>query len=258
MGKKNEKAAAQRKQRKAMKKRSKDKQRQKTSRIGAMSENAVQHQMLSEFGNVQNFVRNVLHLSTMLQADEDLKALRFVPEQVYAQFDLAVDREQLADLYAQADDLPAYDEQYEEYWHDKRRDVLPDLVTDEFVEQCEKVFKKLLITKKGFKKDYRGVMAGNLLVQSHTVALSRTEAPLEDNNLWELILLASLKENPRELPEPVPEAEESVSAAEATPSEPEPAPEAEEGVSVEEATPSEPEPVPASESESEDAVEEEK
>nr|HPM78104.1 hypothetical protein [bacterium] len=143
MGKKNEKAAAQRKQRKAMKKRSKDNQRRKGGHIGAVSENAVQHQMLSEFGNVQNFVKNVLHLSTMLQADEDLKTLRFAPDDVYAQFDLTTDRDQLADLYAQADDLPAYDEKYEEYWHDKRRDALPALVTDEFVDRCEKMFKKL-------------------------------------------------------------------------------------------------------------------
>ncbi len=209
MGKKNDKAAAQRKQRKAMKKRSKDNQRHKAGHIGAVSENAVQHQMLSEFGNVQNFVKNVLHLSVMLQADEDLKTLRFAPDDVYAHFDPAADRDQLADLYAQADDLPAYDETYEEFWHDKRRDALPALVTDEFVDKCEKVFKKLLVTKKGFKKDYRGAMAGSLLVQSHTAAISRTEAPLEDNNLWELILLASLKENPRELPEPAPAAEES-------------------------------------------------
>jgi len=212
MGKKNEKAAAQRKQRKAMKKRSKDNQRRKGGHIGAVSENAVQHQMLSEFGNVQNFVKNVLHLSTMLQADEDLKTLRFAPDDVYAHFDLTADRDQLADLYAQADDLPAYNETYEEYWHDKRRDALPALVTDEFVEKSEKMFKKLLVTKKGFKKDYRGAMAGSLLVQSHTAAISRTEAPLEDNNLWELILLASLKENPRELPETAPAAEESAAA----------------------------------------------
>jgi len=212
MGKKNEKAAAQRKQRKAMKKRSKDNQRRKGGHIGAVSENAVQHQMLSEFGNVQNFVKNVLHLSTMLQADEELKTLRFAPDDVYAHFDLTADRDQLADLYAQADDLPAYNETYEEYWHDKRRDALPALVTDEFVEKSEKMFKKLLVTKKGFKKDYRGAMAGSLLVQSHTAAISRTEAPLEDNNLWELILLASLKENPRELPETAPAAEESAAA----------------------------------------------
>jgi len=55
-------------------------------------------------------------------------------------------------------------------------------------------------------------MAGSLLVQSHTAAISRTEAPLEDNNLWELILLASLKENPRELPAPAPAGEESAAA----------------------------------------------
>jgi len=208
MGKKTAKSVAQRKARKAMKKRAKEKQRNKVKAGAAMSENAVQHKMLSEFGNVQNFVRNILHLAELLKTDEDLKTLRFDADKAYEGLDLAADREPLADIYEKVDDLPAYDEQYEDFWRDKRRDILEDLVTDEFVENCEKLFNKLMVTKKGFKKDYRAVMAGKLLVQSHTVALSRNEAPLEDNNLWELVLLATLKENPRELPEPAPEADE--------------------------------------------------
>ena len=205
MAKKTVKAAAQRRARQAMKKHQKEKQRKQAKVHLAVSENAVQHQMLSEFGNVQNFMRNVLHLADLFKSDPDLQTLRYDPEQTYAQFDLAADRAALADLFAKRDDLPAYAEEFEEYWHGKRRTVLEPLVTDEFVEKCDKVFRKLLVTKKGYKKDYRAAMAGRLLVQSHTVALQRSEAPLEDNNLWELVLLATLKENPRELPPPPPE-----------------------------------------------------
>jgi len=204
MPKKTAKTAAQRRSRQLMKKHQKDKLRHKAKGHIAVSENAVQHQMLSEFGNVQNFMRNVLHLSDLMKTDEDLKALRFDPEQVYAHFDLAADRAALVDLYAHGDDVRAYAEEFEEFWHAKRRAALQPLVTEEFIDRCDKVFKKLLVTKKGFKKDYRAALAGRLLVQSHKAAVSPTDAPLEDNNLWELVLLATLKENPRELPEPPP------------------------------------------------------
>jgi hypothetical protein len=205
MAKKTDKSAAQRRARQLIKKHQKDKQRHKTKGHLAISENAVQHQMLSEFGNVQNFMKNVLHLADLMRTDDDLKTLRFDPAAVYAQFDLTADRAALADVYAHQEELPAYAEEFEEFWHAKRRAVLETLVTEEFIERCDKVFKKLLVTKQGFKKDYRAALAGRLLVQSHRAAISRTEAPLEDNSLWELALLATLKENPRELPAPATE-----------------------------------------------------
>jgi len=205
MGHLNAKTVARKKQKKVLKKRAKDKQRHKIAqKTGmALSENAVQHQILSEFGNAQNFVKNVLALAKLMKTDPDLQTLRFPVEAVYSHFDLAADRAALADAYANKDDLGAYDESFVDFWHDKRRAILKEFVTKEFVDHCEKVFKKLLITKKGFKKEYRAVLAGSLLVQSHRVALAPTDAPLEDNNLWELILLATVKENPKELPEPV-------------------------------------------------------
>lgn len=215
MSKKTAKSIAQRRAKKAMKKRRRENVRHKGNTAAAATENVVQHQMLGEFGNVQNFLRNVLQLAEMMKTDPDLQSLRFDPDKVYAQFDLAADREQLADLYANAENIPAYAEEHEEYWHDKRHDILEEFVNDEFVERCEKVFKKLMVTKKGFKKEYRAALAGNLLVQSHSVAISRAEAPIEDNNLWELVLLATIKENPQELPEPVPEeAKEEAQATE--------------------------------------------
>jgi hypothetical protein len=202
MSPKTAKATAQKRLRKAMKKRAKDKERRKTAlKSGAaLSENAVQHQMLSEFGNAQNFLKNVLVLAELMRTDEDLKTLRFTPDAVYAYFDLAADRAPLADAYEKRDDFGGYHEDHAEFWREKCRTALKDLVTEEFVERCAKVFKKLMLTKRGFKREYRAVLAGHLLVQSHTAALSPTQAPLEDNNLWELILLATVKENPRELP----------------------------------------------------------
>ena len=195
---------AQKQARKSMRKRAKDKQRQKTHAHTALSENAIQHQMLSEFGNVQNFVKNVQALADLMKVDEDLKKLRYDPEKVYAHFDLAADRAALADAYEKADDPTAYAEEFQDFWREKRRAILPEMVTETFVEQCEKMFKKLMLTKKGQKKEYRAVLAGSLLVRSHRVAMTPTDAPLEDNSLWELILLATIKENIKELPEPAP------------------------------------------------------
>jgi len=206
MTKKNDKAHAQKRARQAMKKRTKEKQRYQTKVHGgaALSENAVQHQMLSEFGNVQNFVRNVGALGQLMRTDEDLRTLRFDPEKTYAAFDLAADRDLLADAYANREDFTAYGDDFIEPWRDKRRQALKELVDEAIVERAAKVFNKLMLTKKGHKKEYRAVLAGHLLVQSHQAALAPTDAPLEDNNLWELVLLATVKENPRELPEPAP------------------------------------------------------
>ena len=219
MAKKTEKVRAQKRARQQMKKRAKEKQRQKTQVKGhSFSENAVQHQMLSEFGNVENFVRNIGALADMMREDEDLRTLRYDPEQLYQQFDLAADREALADLYSKPEEFTYYGEDFQDFWRDKRREVLKEFVTDEVVERASKIFNKLLLTKKGQKKEYRAVMAGNLLVQSHQAALSPTDAPLEDNNLWELVLLATLKENPKELPDPAP-AEETAEQPESGESE---------------------------------------
>lgn len=213
MAKMTMKNRAQKQARKSMRKRAKDKQRQKTHAHASLTENTIQHQMLSEFGSVQNFVKNVQALAELMKVDDDLKKLRYEPEKVYAHFDLALDRAALADVYEKADDLTAYDEEFQDFWREKRRSILPNVVTDEFVQHCEKLFKKLLLTKKGQKKEYRAVMAGSLLVQSHTVALTPTDAPLEDNSLWELILLATIKENVKDLPEAAtPSAEEKAAA----------------------------------------------
>lgn len=211
MAKKNVKDRAQKRARQAMKKRSKEKQRyQAKLRSGvAVSENAVQHQMLSEFGSVENFVRNVGALAGLLRTDEELVGLRFDPEKVYGHFDLAADRGMLADAYAEPEDFTSYSDDFADAWRDKRRVVLKELVDDEFVARAEKLFSKLMLTKKGHKKEYRAVLAGHLLAQSQKVAMSPTEAPLEDNNLWELLLLAAVKENPKDLPEPTAETETS-------------------------------------------------
>jgi hypothetical protein len=222
--KKDAKAVARKRATKQLKKRTKDNERRKTfARTGvALSENAVQHQMISQFGSPQNFIKNVFALGEMMKTEADLKTLRYAPEQVYAHLDLTADRAALADVYEKKDDLPAYAEEFIDFWHEKRKAILKDTVTDEFVERCDKLFKKLLLVKKGFKKEYRAVLAGRLLVQSHQVAATPADAPLEDNNLWELILLATIKENLRELP-PLP-AEPPAPAAESAPAA-EPAPE---------------------------------
>jgi len=204
MAKKTAKSLAQHRLKQSLKKRARDKVRHKAKSTSVVTENAIQHQILHEFGNAQNFMRNILHLSRLMREDADLKALRFDADKVYSYFDLTQDRAALADVYAQAEETAAFSEEYEEFWRGKKRLILKDLVTKEFAEHCGKVFKKLVVTKKGFKKDFRAVLAGNLLVQSHSVALSPSEAPLEDNNLWELVLLATIKENQRPLPEPAP------------------------------------------------------
>lgn len=222
MAKKTTKQAAQKRARKAMKAHAKSRERHKAATKSgvALSENAVQHQMLSEFGNMQNFVKNIVALAGLMRVEDDLKTMRFNPDEVYAKFDLAADREPLADAYAKADDYPAYDEKHADFWREKRRAVLKDLVTEEFQDRCERVFKKLILTKKGFKKEYRAVLAGHLLAQSQRVALTPTEAPLEDNNLWELILLATIKDHPRELPAAQQnEAEPATAAVEEPPAE---------------------------------------
>lgn len=204
MAKNNAKTKEKKRQKKVMKKRQKDVRRHRGRGTMVMSENAVQHQMISNFGNVQNFVKAVQHLGTMFSSDAELTVFRFDPEKIYAKIDLAQMREPMADMYAEKD-LTAYDEQYEALWKEKRKEVLEDVLEDEFVKKLSVVFEKLAITKKGFKKDYRAVMAGKLLLESHMFSI--TEAPAHENTLWELLFNAALKENPKDLPEPAEQTE---------------------------------------------------
>ncbi len=201
------KSTERKRQKRLMKKRQKDHARHKTRSTTVASENAVQHQMLGEFGNVANFIKNVQHLSVMFTTDESLKDVRFDAKALYEKLDLTdpAINAAMKDIYSN-DDIMYYAEEYEEFWKDRRREILPDFVTDELAENLDKNFKVLLKKKRGFKKDYRAVLAGSLLVQSHMVALK--ESPVEENNLWELIFNATLKENKVELPEPVEKPEE--------------------------------------------------
>jgi hypothetical protein len=214
MGKKGSKNQEKKRQQKAMKKRQKDNTRHKVRSTSVVSENSVQHQMLSSFGNVQNFVKNVVALSEMFKSDADLSKFRLDPDKVYEKIDMQAGRDALVDMYAE-DDFMTYDEQYEEYWKEVRKDILEELISEDLVEQMKKTFDKLVLTKKGKKKEYRAVMAGKLLLESHIYSL--TEAPVQDNALWEILFNAAIKENKKDLPEPAPEPEEG--AAEETPAE---------------------------------------
>ncbi|MBZ0273547.1 hypothetical protein K8I61_16025 [bacterium] len=189
-------------QKRLMKKRSKDIVRHKTHTSGVMTENTIQHQMLGEFGSVQNFIKNVRVLAEMFGEEESLKSLRFDAKAIYDKIDLEDPEANAAlkDLFEAREDITAYGEDFEPFWKDTRTGILPDFLTDEFVDEVARRFKVLLARKRGFKREYRAVLAGNLLVQAHKVALA--ESPVGENNLWELIFNATLKENPVDLPEP--------------------------------------------------------
>ena len=204
MGTKVDRSKEQKRQKKALRKRKKDIHRHKSKSSTVMSENAIQHQMIANFGNIQNFVKNVNHLAEMFKTDEDLSKLRFDPDKIYEKIDLAGMRDELENMYA-SDDFTLYDEEYESVWKAKRKEVLDDLLTDEFVEKVQAAFVKLSHTKKGFKKDHRAILAGKLLIEGHIYSL--TEAPAHENALWEILYNAALKENKKELPEPAPETE---------------------------------------------------
>ncbi|MDP8257263.1 MAG: hypothetical protein P9M14_16070 [Candidatus Alcyoniella australis] len=205
--KKNTKSHAQRNARRAMKRYKTETARRKKAH-SVMSSNAVQHQMMGQFGNVENLMRNVIALGEMFSTEPDLVKLRFDAEALCAKFDVT-DRETnaaLRDLYSDEKVL-YYAEDFEGYWRDRRRELLPELVTDEFVKECGRVFDVLMQKKRGKKKEYRAAMAGKLLVETHNAAL--TEADVEDNNLWELVFNATLKEHKLELPELPEEPEET-------------------------------------------------
>jgi len=207
MGRKKSKDSEHRRQKRLMRKRGKDSVRHKSQSSASVSENAVQHQMLSEFGSVENFVKNTRHLAELFKTEEGLKELRFDHKAVYAKLDAEDPKtnEALKDLFTD-DDFTYYAEEYEDFWKEKRSEILPDLLTEEIVNKTSKLFKVLIRKKRGFKQDYRAVMAGELLIQSHLAAL--TEAPVGENNLWEIMFNAALKENKIDLPEPRPETEE--------------------------------------------------
>lgn len=224
MGNKSDKSKEKKRQQKIMKKRQKDNRRHKAHGSTVVSENAVQHQMISNFGNVQNFVKAVQHLGQLFKTDPDLSKFRFDAEKVYEKIDLAQMHDELADMYAD-EDLTIYDEQYEAAWKDARKAVLDDLINDELVEGLKKTFDKMSQTKKGFKKDYRSIMAGKLLIESHLYTI--TEAPAHENTLWELLYNAALKENPKDLPEPAPKQPEAAQGEATSEPEAKPEPEAE-------------------------------
>ncbi len=198
---KNDKVQARKRQERAMKKRGKDVVRHRSRSTTILSENTIQHQMLGEFGSVENFIRNMRRLGELFREDEGLKTLRFDAPAIYAKLDLAEPKTNAAlrDLYSN-DDFTYYAEEHEEFWKDRRGEILPDHVNDERANEIERMFKVLMQKKKGFKKDYRAVLAGHLLIQSHQLA--RTETPIAENNLWEMMFNATLKENKVELPEP--------------------------------------------------------
>ncbi|MCB9487922.1 MAG: hypothetical protein H6684_04245 [Deltaproteobacteria bacterium] len=200
MTKKTTKRQAQKRQQKAMKKRSKTLERHRKRGSSVASENAIQHQMIGEFGSIDNFVRNMQKLAEMFNTEEALKELRFDPRDIYDKLDATrrTVHDALEDLYSNTD-ITYYDEKFEGFWGDRRSEILPDLISDELVSHIDKTFKALQLKKRGLKKEYRAVMAGALLIQSHKVAL--TEAPVHENGLWEIMFNATLKENPIELPE---------------------------------------------------------
>ncbi|MCZ7582531.1 MAG: hypothetical protein M5R36_03900 [Deltaproteobacteria bacterium] len=202
MTKKSSGGASERKrQKRLMKKRQKDQVRHRARSTSVSSENAIQHQMLGEFGSVENFVKNLHNLAGMMREEEDLKTLRFDAKALYEKLDLADPKTNaaLTDLYTD-DDYTYYAEEYEEFWKDRRGEILPDLVTDDVAQNAARIFKVLLQKKRGFKREYRAALAGNLLVQSHIVALQ--ESPVAENNLWEMMFNATLKDNKVELPAP--------------------------------------------------------
>ncbi len=204
MTKKTAKERARRLQRQHMRRRQKEIARRKSKRSTVVSEGAIQYQMIKGFGSVENFVKNVLRLAEMFTTEEELKALRFDHAAIYAKLDPQAHREYLAGMYAQ-EGLFAYPEEHQEFWKEKRKEILPELLNEEFVKRVSKTLEVLARKKKGFKAEFRAVTAGKLLAESHIHAL--TQSPVEDNHLWEIIYNAAIKENPVELPGPAPEGE---------------------------------------------------
>jgi len=212
-------AAERKRQKRLMKKRQKDQIRQKSRSTTVSSENSIQHQMLGEFGNVSNFIKNIQHLAGLFTTEESLKEIRFDSKSLYEKLELTdpTTNAAMIDIYSN-DDFTYYSENYEEFWKETRAAILPDFVTDELAENLDKTFKILLQKKRGFKKDYRAILAGSLLAKSHIVALK--ESPVEENNLWELIFNATIKSNKVELPEPVEKTEAASDSDSANPDAP--------------------------------------
>lgn len=218
MAKKKNSNQEKKRQKKVMDKRRKDSER-RAKGTATISENAARYQMMTAFGQsgkMDNFIRNLAHLSELFGENEDLKALRFDAEKVYASFDLAAERDYLARLY-EAENPLYLPEEDGEFWKEKRKAVLSELIDDDFVKKTTQVFNKLTQTTRGFKKDSRAIQAGKLMLDVHLTSTSG--ADLWDNALWEIIFNTTLRDNPKALPEPVdePAAEETPAEEEKTP-----------------------------------------
>lgn len=216
--KKGDKEKEKRRQRKLLKKRRKDAARKK-SRTVAVSESALQHQLVASFGSPENLFKYMVHLGEMFKSEEDLKSFRFEADKIYEKLNLSEVSNKLKSLY-EAENPLLYPEEDQDFWRDIRKKLLPELVTDDFAKRIAKKLEVLVQKKKGIRKDYLAASAGKLLAQMHLRALTLTE--IEDNLLWELIFNLTLQENIRELPEPKAEAVEKTELKEQAATELEP------------------------------------
>jgi len=171
-----------------------------------VSESALQHQLISTFGSPENLFKNLVHLGEMFKTEDELKSVRFDADAIYEKLNLEEARDKLKAMY-EAENPLLYPEDDQDFWRDVRKEILPDLITDEFAKQVAKRFEVLVRKKKGVRKDYLAASAGKLLAYLHIRALTHTE--MEDNALWELIFNLTLQENQRELPKPVEPASEA-------------------------------------------------
>lgn len=209
MGKGKSSSAEKKRQKKAMQKRRKDAERRKRG-TSVVTENDAKYQMMTAFGQpgkIDNLVRNMAHLAGMFETDEDLKGIRFDADKAYEVLDLAADRDYIERLY-EAENPLFVPEEDGDFWKEKRQTALPELVTEEFAKTADRLITVLLQKKRGFKKDYRAIQAGKLMIDAHTASL--TGGDLEENTVWEIVFNVTLRENKRELPPPVerPAAEE--------------------------------------------------
>ena len=197
-----------RRQKKLLRKHRRDAVRHKGRTI-AVSESALQHQLVASFGSPENLFKYLVNLGEMFKSEQDIKSFRFDPEKIYAKLNLEEASGKLKALYESESPL-LYPEEDVEFWRAARKQALPELVTDDFAKQLAKKFEILVRKKKGIRKDYLAASAGKLFAQLHLRALAHTE--IEENSLWELIFNLTLQENKRELPEPKAESAEKTEA----------------------------------------------
>jgi len=204
--KKSQREKERRRQERLLRKRRRDAERQK-AKTHAVSESALQHQLVATFGSPENLFKNLVHLGEMFTTEEELKSVRFDADAIYEKLNLEEMRDKLEAMY-EAENPLLYPEDDQDFWREVRKEILPDLVSEDLAKQIAKKFEILIRKKKGIRKDYLAASAGKLLAHLHIRALTHTE--MEDNALWELIFNLTLQENQRELPEPAeaaPEAE---------------------------------------------------